>query len=67
MRSYVTDIEVIYQHRTEHAVCVRSHEDSEDTLLPLAQVEIEAPDGMVRGRVVTITAPQAVLEEKGLV
>lgn len=67
MRSYVADIEVIYQRQTDRGICVRADEGSEDVWLPLAQVEVDAPHGRVRGRVITITAPQALMEEKGLV
>lgn len=45
MRSNLHDIEVIYQHATERAVCVRAAEDAEDVWFPLSQVEIEAPVG----------------------
>lgn len=67
MRSYVADVEVIYQASTPRAICVREDEDNQtDIWLPLAQVEIDAPKGLVRGRVITITAPQQLLEDKGL-
>lgn len=68
MRSYVADVDVIFQHQTERAICVRVDEDSKDDIwLPLSQVETAAHKGLVRGMLVTITAPQRLLEEKGLV
>ena len=67
MRSHVSDVETIYQARTDRAVCVRADEGSEaDVWLPLSEVEIDAPSGLFRGAVVTITAPQWLLEDKGL-
>lgn len=66
MKSNLQDIEVIFQTGTQRAVCVRKDETSKaDVWIPLSQCEV---DGVLeRGRVVTLTAPQSVLEEKGLV
>lgn len=67
-RSTLRDLEVIYQHATERAVCVRSDEDGEDVWLPLAACEIEAKSGgLRRGCVAVLTAPEALLTEKGLI
>ncbi|MFG6599349.1 MULTISPECIES: hypothetical protein [unclassified Sulfitobacter] len=65
MKSNLQDIEVIFQHATERAVCVRADEDSDDTWIPLSQCEIDGD--RVRGGIITLTAPQSILEERGLV
>lgn len=66
-RGNLIDAEVIYQHQTEKAVCVREVEGGPDIWLPLAQVEIEAKDGEPRrGGIVTLTAPDWLLIDKGL-
>ncbi|WP_298623878.1 MULTISPECIES: hypothetical protein [Pseudomonadota] len=64
MKSDLIDIEVIYQTRTERAVCVREIEDGEDVWLPLSQVEVDGP--FRRGGTVTLTGPERLLTEKGL-
>jgi len=65
MKSDIIDIEVIFQTVTERSVCVRADEDSdEDIWLPLAICEIDGR--RVRGGVVTISAPESVMIEKGL-
>lgn len=69
MRSTLADIEVIFVHATERGLCVRPEEDGDEVWLPLAQCEI-APlheGALIRGAVAVLTAPQALLEEKGLV
>ncbi|MCV2870666.1 hypothetical protein OEW28_18795 [Defluviimonas sp. WL0002] len=72
MRSDLHDIEVIYQHRTERAVCVRETEDGPDIWIPLSLCEIEPKGGdlfggLSRGRPAILTAPERVLVERGLV
>ena len=66
--SDLADIQVIYQTRTERAVCVRETEDSPDVWLPLSEVEFYRDDEArpVRGDVVTLTGPEWLLTEKGL-
>lgn len=64
VKSDLIDIEVIYQTRTERAVCVREIEDGEDVWLPLSQVEVDGP--FRRGGTVTLTGPERLLTEKGL-
>lgn len=67
MSRLIEDVECIFQTQTERAVCVRSDETSkEDIWLPLAQVEVDAPKGLIRGAVVTVTGPVALLQDKGL-
>lgn len=71
MRSDLHDIEVIYQHRTERAVCVRETEDGPDIWIPLSLCEIEPKvgdlfGGLSRGRPAILTASERVLIERGL-
>lgn len=65
MKSDLHDIDVIFQHATDRAVCVRADEDGEDQWIPLALCEVEG--NRVRGGAITLTAPQRILEERGLV
>ena len=65
MKSNLHDIEAIYQHATARAVCVRADEDSEDVWIPLSMCEVDGDRR--RGGVVTLTAPEPLLTEKGLV
>lgn len=69
MRSDLHDIEVIFRHRTERAVCIRASEDGPDVWLPLAQCEIAAADGgsLRRGCLAMLTARESILIEKDLV
>lgn len=71
MRSDLHDLDVIFQHMTERAVCIRETEDGPDIWIPLSLCEIAPKDtdllgGLSRGRVATLTAPERVLLEKGL-
>lgn len=66
----ITEIEVIYQTETPIAVCVRAEEDSPDIWLPASQVEVEptVPSlPLERGSIVTVTAPEWLLEDRGLI
>lgn len=65
-RSDLVDLQVIYQTSTERAVCVRETEDSPDVWLPLSEVEIE-PLSPRRRDVVTLTGPEWLMTEKGLI
>jgi hypothetical protein len=65
MRSDLIDIDVIYQHETEKAVCIREDENSEDVWLPKSQCEVDGDRR--RGGVVTLTAPERTLLDKGLI
>ncbi|MBC7282625.1 hypothetical protein [Hoeflea sp.] len=72
MRSDLHDITVIYQHRTGLAVCVRETEGGPDIWIPLSQCEIAPREGdmfgaLARGRAAVLTAPERVLNEKGLI
>ena len=66
MRSDIHDIEVQYQHRTERAVCVRPYEGAADVWLPLSDVEIDPAEAR-RGDTVTLTCPERLLLDKGLI
>ena len=59
-----TSISVIFQHATARAVCVRETEDGEDIWLPLSQIEVD--DDAERGEEIDLTAPDWLLEDKGL-
>jgi len=68
MRSDIYDLEVIYQHQTERAVCVREIEDGPDIWIPLSLCEIAAKTGdLRRGCIAILTAQEGVLQEKGLI
>lgn len=59
------DVSVIYQTSTDLAVCVRETEDGEDIWLPLSQIETAGDEE--RGEIVTITGPEWLFEDKGLI
>ena len=67
-RSDLADIQVIYQTRTERAVCIRETEDSPDVWLPWSEVEVYRDDEAtpMRGDVVTLTGPEWLMVRKGL-
>lgn len=69
MKSDIHEIEVIYQHRTDRAVCVRETEDGDDIWIPLSMCEIEAKPGaeLRRGRLAILTSDEATLTGKGLI
>lgn len=65
MRSNIIDMQVVFQHQTERAVCVRETEDSDDTWIPKSRCEID-PSAPMRGQVITLTTDEATAAEKGL-
>ena len=67
-RSNLIDLTVIYQTRTGAAVCIRETEDSPDIWLPLSEVEVYREDELPPARhdVVTLTGPEWLFTEKGL-
>ena len=72
MKSDLHDIEVIFQTATDRAICVHRHEGDADIWIPLATCEIDRDlrdpfRRPQRGDLVTLTAPERVLTEKGLV
>lgn len=62
-RRTVLDLELILAHRTQRAVLVKDAEDSAGVWLPLSQVEVEGEPGQVA----TVTLPEWLAIEKGLV
>lgn len=65
-----TEIAAIYQTENPIAVCVRETEDGPDVWLPASQVEVEPAVQSLpleRGSVVTVTAPEWLLVERGLI
>lgn len=68
-RSNLQDIEVLFCHQTERAVGFWKDEDhmksSDPIWIPLSICEVSGTPR--RGGVVTVTAEQNVLEERGLV
>ena len=68
MRSDIYDLEVIYQHQTDRAVCIRETEGGPDIWIPLSLCEIDAKTGdLRRGCVAILTAQEGTLTEKGLI
>lgn len=69
MRSDIVDVQVIYQHATDRAVCVRSDEKStKDVWLPLSLVELDfLGKERRRGVVVEVSGPESLFEEKELI
>lgn len=68
MKSDLADIQVQFQTQTEKAVCVRAYEGATDSWVPKSACEIDGPnDPPRRGDIVTLTASQRLLEERGLV
>ena len=65
-RSNLIDLQVIYRTRTKRAVCIRETEDGPDVWLPLSEVEIE-PLSPRRWDVVTLTGPEWLMMDKGLI
>ena len=67
-RSTLIDLQVIYQTRTERAVCVRETEDSPDVWLPMSAVEVYRDDELPPSRVdvVTLSGPEWLMFRKGL-
>ena len=67
MRSDLHDVQVIFQTTTaKGGLCVRADEGGADVWLRLRDCQIE-PAEPRRGQVVTLTAPEGVLIDKGLV
>lgn len=68
-RSTLIDLTVIYQTATERAVCIRETDDGPDVWLPFVEVEVYRDDEAtpMRGDVVTLTGPEWLMQEKGLI
>lgn len=72
-RRILLTVAAIYQTRTLRAVCVRQVEDGPDVWLPLSEITLEDGIGTLfagtppsRGELVSVTAPEWLLLEKGL-
>jgi len=65
MKSNLIDIDLEIAHRTEKAVLVHTGERESAVWLPLSQIEVD-PDHTVAG-VVTVTLPEPLAQEKGLI
>jgi hypothetical protein len=68
MRSNLRDISVVFVHQTEKAVLVAADEEAAPVWIPKSRCEMERPGGQdpLPHSVVTLTAPEATLVEKGL-
>jgi hypothetical protein len=64
MRSDIADVECILHHMTDKAIKVSEYEGAEEVWLPLSLIEYTRDTQ--NPRIVTVTAPQCLLEEKGL-
>lgn len=64
MKSDITDIDVEVVHRTEKAVLVHTGDKEKAVWLPLSMIEIE-PSGI--GGIETVTLPERLAQEKGLI
>jgi hypothetical protein len=64
VKSDIIDIDVEVVHRTDKAVLVHTGDKESAVWLPLSQIEI-GPSGF--GGIETVSLPQRLAEEKGLV
>ncbi|MEG9884053.1 MAG: hypothetical protein V6Z86_05465 [Hyphomicrobiales bacterium] len=64
MRSNLLDLTVIAVHTTDRAILVKDAEDAEGVWLPLSAIEVDLASD---GRTATITIPEALAQEKGLI
>lgn len=68
MKSDLVDLEVQFQTQTEKAICVRETEDGKDIWIPKASCQFDGPHVPPRrGDVGILTAPEYVLQDKGLI
>jgi hypothetical protein len=62
------DVQVVFIHETAKGICVREDHTGKDIWLPKSQCQFEGPNDPPRRRDVgTLTAPEGLLVEKGLV
>lgn len=66
-RSNLTDVTVIFIHETEKAIGVQETEDGKTIWLPKSQVEYEEAGTIHGRRLVTITLPEYLAQEKELI
>lgn len=67
--SRVVDLQVMYQTRTDKAVCVNGEKNLEkDVWLPLDETEVfEDLDLAIRGDLINVTIPEWLAEREGLI
>ena len=65
-RSTLVDVKADFLHQTEKAWLVRTSTGAE-VWVPKSQCEVDPPDGLRRGQLVTVTCERAMAEDKGLV
>lgn len=71
-RHALCSIDAIYLTRTDRAICVREVEDGPDIWLPRSEATIAETGALfdgtppLRGTIVSVTAPEWLLIEKGL-
>lgn len=61
---HLVDLTLILQHETDKAILVSDTEDSEPVWLPKSLVEVEPTKNP---RVVEVTLPEHIAQEKGLI
>ncbi len=66
MKSPLYDVRVVFQHQTDKAICVRLDSIAKPVWIPKSQCQMD-PENPELNQVVTLTAPERVLTEKGLV
>lgn len=66
MRSNIIDVEAVYAAKTERAIGVASPQGGKDLIwFPLSQVEVDGE--CFYGRTITLTGPERLFIDKGLV
>ena len=66
MTSKIIDIDVVFGHKTERAIGVTGEEGGKDLIwLPLSQVEVSG--NCHYGSVITLTGPEKLFLDKGLI
>jgi hypothetical protein len=63
-RSDIVDVQVVFLGETDNAFRV---EDDEEHILWLPKSHVETTDDLVSGSVITVSMPEWLAEEKGLV
>ena len=68
-KSRLCDVSVIYVHETRAAIAVRETEDDLDLIwIPRSVCESDPPtDDLLGGEIITITLPESMAMEKGLI
>lgn len=66
MKSDLIDVNVIFVSSTEKAYCIKETEDGDKIWLPKSQCEIDGDEVMFKN-IITLTAPEWLLKEKGLI